>query len=437
MSLGASPHTPLRPGDRRRNQRRKTSALIYAQIGTGTGGIVIDLGMDGVACHVVRELFTEPNSILDVRLRGSGLSLELSGELIWTGPTRKDIGLRFQNPSAEALAQIESWLARETRPFESRDAEVQPKTKPTAAVPVPPATGGRSFSTSLSAALARSRSTPQIPAQAEEVASTQPISAPAPDAPAEKSMPPARPEIASPIEKRAVPAAEVTHVQPTRAISAFEPAVKKSQTTPSPDHSMRTAAAANANSHPIPAPVATPRSVPANPIQRKIRRIKGSTLVPKSQVSRTVAQLIETIRAGKWVPEGIVTTWTQSNRQRKMLLAGSAAVCVLAFVFLLSLAVSSIGGSSGTADQQASAAARARLHHTSVFGDFLDNLFGRQQPSGLDASQVGVQVWTSQRTGFYYCTDTPYYKDVQPGAFMSQGEALQSGYRPIVGQFCD
>jgi hypothetical protein len=46
-------------------------------------------------------------------------------------------------------------------------------------------------------------------------------------------------------------------------------------------------------------------------------------------------------------------------------------------------------------------------------------------------------VWTSKSSGYYYCTDDPYYKTVNPGAFMLQGDALQNGYRPILGQFCD
>jgi hypothetical protein len=55
----------------------------------------------------------------------------------------------------------------------------------------------------------------------------------------------------------------------------------------------------------------------------------------------------------------------------------------------------------------------------------------------IDDDQLRVQVWTSKNSGYYYCTDDPYAKSAQPGAFMSQGDALQSGYRPILGQFCD
>jgi len=70
---------------------------------------------------------------------------------------------------------------------------------------------------------------------------------------------------------------------------------------------------------------------------------------------------------------------------------------------------------------------------------FLDRLFGSdtQEVNQLEENQVGVHVWTSQSSGYYYCTDSDYYKTVQPGSFMEQGDALQSGYRPRLGSFCN
>ena len=55
----------------------------------------------------------------------------------------------------------------------------------------------------------------------------------------------------------------------------------------------------------------------------------------------------------------------------------------------------------------------------------------------IDETQVGVQVWTLKTSGYYYCADSQFYNMTQPGTFMTQGDALQSGYRPKLGQFCD
>lgn len=55
----------------------------------------------------------------------------------------------------------------------------------------------------------------------------------------------------------------------------------------------------------------------------------------------------------------------------------------------------------------------------------------------IDDDQIGVQVWASKRSGYYYCADSPFYKRLQPGSFMTQGDALQSGYQPRRDHFCD
>jgi len=83
-----------------------------------------------------------------------------------------------------------------------------------------------------------------------------------------------------------------------------------------------------------------------------------------------------------------------------------------------------------------------RRPQPSAFANFIKTVFGFD-PDNSDASpeidedQLRVQVWTSKSSGYYYCTDDGFYKNVQPGSFMSQGDALQSGYRSILGQFCD
>jgi hypothetical protein len=76
---------------------------------------------------------------------------------------------------------------------------------------------------------------------------------------------------------------------------------------------------------------------------------------------------------------------------------------------------------------------------TSTLTRLLYSVFGRDPDADreINDSQLRVQVWTSQSSGYYYCTDDEFYKTVQPGAFMTQGDALQSGYRPKIGEFCN
>ena len=66
-------------------------------------------------------------------------------------------------------------------------------------------------------------------------------------------------------------------------------------------------------------------------------------------------------------------------------------------------------------------------------------LFGSafESNSAINDDQAGVQVWTSKTSGYYYCTDSDFYKTVQPGTFMTQSDAMQSGYRARLGKFCN
>jgi hypothetical protein len=57
--------------------------------------------------------------------------------------------------------------------------------------------------------------------------------------------------------------------------------------------------------------------------------------------------------------------------------------------------------------------------------------------TGIDKDRELVQVWISKYSGYYYCSDSRYYERLQPGTFMAQGRALQSGYQPKLSQLCD
>jgi len=47
-----------------------------------------------------------------------------------------------------------------------------------------------------------------------------------------------------------------------------------------------------------------------------------------------------------------------------------------------------------------------------------------------------VKIWANKRSGLYYCPDSKLYGKLTPGAYMSQGEALQGGYQPAAKETC-
>lgn len=47
-----------------------------------------------------------------------------------------------------------------------------------------------------------------------------------------------------------------------------------------------------------------------------------------------------------------------------------------------------------------------------------------------------IKVWVNTRSGVYHCPGTRWYRTTKSGAYMSQGEAQQHGYRPAYGKTC-
>ncbi len=186
-------------------------------------------------------------------------------------------------------------------------------------------------------------------------------------------------------------------------------------------------------------------------------------------------RLLEHEVAERWTPPALLAAWRRGNRQQKLLLAGAGTACFGIFGLILTLAaahiISPTAAPAGAGSQQQSTTLAA-LAITSVGASFapvhapsaprtmeqpesdqppesllakVADFFSGTKPETLDLPRVivvdpdhfGVQVWISKRSGYYYCTDSPYYKKVQPGATMAQRDALQSGYQPKLGQFCN
>lgn len=65
--------------------------------------------------------------------------------------------------------------------------------------------------------------------------------------------------------------------------------------------------------------------------------------------------------------------------------------------------------------------------------DRLKGFFGVGVQSKMDPAKANVPVWIALQDGYYYCADNPNFKTLQPGAVMTQGEALQYSYKPKLG----
>ncbi len=66
----------------------------------------------------------------------------------------------------------------------------------------------------------------------------------------------------------------------------------------------------------------------------------------------------------------------------------------------------------------------------------LEDFLGIGVTRKMDPALEGVLVWAVKQNGYYYCADSPNFVKLETGTIMAQGEALQSGYQPKVGDYC-
>src|SRR5579864_6432474 len=104
--------------DRRRYVRHKLnlSPVVIVDLGPNNGGNLIDIGGGGLSVQAVANL--NPTSALTVhfRLQGMAQPIEVSGRVMWLGPTQKVAGISFNNLPGSTEQQIIEWVARQECP---------------------------------------------------------------------------------------------------------------------------------------------------------------------------------------------------------------------------------------------------------------------------------------------------------------------------------
>ncbi|MGB8540763.1 MAG: TonB family protein [Candidatus Acidiferrales bacterium] len=102
--------------NRRIHARHRIRSLAYVELGENNGGIVLNIGEGGFAVRAA-EAITE-DSLPQVRFQThtSANQLIASGEIVWTGNSRKEAGVRFVDLPAEALGEIKTWISEEESP---------------------------------------------------------------------------------------------------------------------------------------------------------------------------------------------------------------------------------------------------------------------------------------------------------------------------------
>jgi hypothetical protein len=481
-----------RPEERRINPRLKVSSLIYAQLGPDNGGIVLNLGMDGLACHAAHNLMADKNSVINLRLRGSGLNANITGEFVWLDGNQKEVGISFKNLPAQVRQNIADWIARESQPVTHAASEQTRQQKTNSAIADIAVPEKRTVLRSLSAALALSQATtPDYASPAPEAANPADLSLPV--EPSAGSFPVSPIAVIFPATENFHPAAEqiterikdheelIESNSPIALESSNKNRVPNNPTItgePPTSESAQSLSDARKESSSTQKAVKIAQSVTMQPptgIRNKIKIVKdmAAKSIAGTPILPALRHLRDMMVAQKWIPQAVCSTWKGLTVQEKRILTHVGSGCIgLLIGLMLVLAVTlSHGSSRQSSESQPSpqstmppvsqdlnegdvhqdqmiatksaiplaSKSRSDQPRHSMFSRIVNRILGNEPEAAPKISdyQMGLEVWTSQPSGYYYCSDDPYAKQVEPGTPMLQGDALQSGYRPRLGQFCN
>jgi hypothetical protein len=477
------------------------SSLIYAQLGSDNGGVVVNLGLDGILCQAAHKFITGQNSEITLKLRGSGLNAEIAGNVVWLGATQKEVGISFKSLPANVKQSLADWIARESGPAESDTPKQAPAQKSISEIADMAVPEKKTIPRSLSAALALARamsadhaspvpdsrnnsdrsgsadsSAVNLPVEpsfeifpnAEDLRATvDPFSDDSEDSELDRTSGVAgHPNnlVEFPEKDHSSDDHDVLGLPPLSVLKQSLAEAMKEIATPPKELE-------KASDLALPAKVEIEKK---SEVQNEVQKLTVPVAAPlAAPLPRNVGRVSAAQIAEEWIPPAILLAWNRLNVKQRQLFTHAGTVSLgLLIGLLLILLVTHLHGSSAhpvknVPEQQATISPdspadapdisreftkqgppmlptiqpgnQAKPSEPSMFSKFANSIFG----TGSDGSpkindyQMGLAVWTSQSSGYYYCSDDPYVKSVESGVPMLQGDALQAGYRPRLGQFCN
>jgi hypothetical protein len=151
----------------------------------------------------------------------------------------------------------------------------------------------------------------------------------------------------------------------------------------------------------------------------------------------------------------ILLPLAEKRHRRKLIVAVLALCClVLGLIVMLTNHGDSAAGMTSYSRQQQTASSPSARSGSGITAVQAPPAIVRQQPeaswvSALKKVFLGIEdssaknqnfdtapVWTDGHSGYYYCANSPYFEKLKPGSIMTQSSALQSGYQPKLGTYC-
>ncbi len=439
---------PLRNGpildERRRHPRHKLASIIYVALGPGNGGILVNLSAGGVSLQAAGKLNAETELALNFRLQGAESAIEIVGCVAWLDSTHKEAGIFFKDLSGSTEQQIAKWIESQEQPTRNTQTDLTPH-------PSPPAIG-EPLQLPIQASI-------PVIVPSEKPESTQPRFAAGisresrSDAPRQDDFDRALEAVPPP----SLPSPTLTFR--TRPEERFESATDAAFELSAKRYELRL----------------EPQSLSA----------AGHEILPRDcLLPDSISPRREVAAANRLAPAMPDSSVSDLRRRRKFAIAVAAGMMGILVLIVMATSISkppAPDASSTQAVQPISPAAAAspeeapparpmvrtkgtvrnappRTASTGVdpttsvpvvrvavvpvqqdggFMGSLRALLGLDVANTIDPAAAALPVWTIQHSGFYYCAHSPDFRTLEPGAIMTQGQALQSGYQPKLGSYCE
>jgi Tfp pilus assembly protein PilZ len=444
------PQKPAASVERRRHVRQKTCSIVCVKLDNDNGGILLNLGTGGLSFQAVAQIDRDRDLILNFKLPDGPEAIQIEGKVAWLGPTRKEAGICFRDLPDSTQQRISGWIEMQGAPTEAKDWRVSPRAKPS------PLTTERPF-------LPPRTETKPIPARLPVATQKLNLSAVLPSGPPSGgSLPhsdpitPIAPVVLANSSQTPIPTLPI-HPEEHSTVSILDSYTRppeKGQTMNQPK---------------LPSPFEHSQE-----ISQPVEASPAFTEFPSSTVAAV---------RNWWFRPVLIVTPAVGRRNRTRLIGVGFATClvVLGLIVIspdysvyLERIHSSVSamlkstparavapdpraeGMSLESKQQTTASpiapsdssnglapvpASPKVARVSAKAGLLlmlKRMFpGIKNPGVSDQAVTGVKVWTHQRSGYYYCADSPYFEKLQPGSIMLQSDALQKGYQPKLGGYCE
>jgi PilZ domain len=396
---------------------------MYVKLGSGNGGILLNLGVGGLAFQAAGKLNRHDDLTLCFQLVGTKQAIEVRGRVAWLGLTQKEAGVCFKDLSADLQQVISDWIVDQDR---TPVVEVSGQQAPE---PIRAKNKTLAFSS-------------------ENQARTSVLKTPR-------------------TEPRSNAAAENESEQRLLPIGSSSPqrdSIPRDQSGES---------------------FGVPAKIPFDP--SSLRHFPAASISPgefavRNEVLRESPRPVVEAVSGRLQISSVFSSWINRGRHRRLGLQ-IFGVCLVILVLTLTAKLSltsrrpsgaghpratvqevlrpaNDGGSSsqhpevlpqntaeppmastGSAQQPSAPPASGDIIATPAapadWASLLKKMFfGAEEKAKMDPTLIGLPVWTVKQNGFYYCSDSRNFGKLEPGIWMTQGQALQSGYQPVTGSYC-